>query len=329
MDRRRLVASLAASLLLLAACGGGEDGGGGAQQDGTAAAEPTRVTVGVIPIIDVAPLHLGLEQGFFEEEGLELEISTGEGGAAIVPGVVGGSYDFGFGNSLSLVVGASTGLPLQVVASGVYGTGDPAADPFALVTADDSLQRPRDLEGRTVAVNTVNAIGDTIVKASVAADGGDPGTIDFVEVPFPSANAAVLSGEVAAAWQVEPFITLGADQGLRVLTTPLNDAADHDVEVSTYFTTRQVAAEDPELVERFTRAIERSLEYAQENPDAVRDVLPSYLEVTPELADRVILPRWDTEVSRETFELYVDLGQTYGLLQGDVDLDALLTGAGS
>ncbi|QDC26821.1 hypothetical protein FE374_17590 [Georgenia yuyongxinii] len=71
-----------------------------------------------MPIIDVAPVYVGLDQGFFEEEGLELELSTGQGGAAIVPGVVSGSTDFGFGNNHSLMIAASSGLPLRVVASG-------------------------------------------------------------------------------------------------------------------------------------------------------------------------------------------------------------------
>lgn len=320
VDRRRFAPLLLLPAFALAACGGESSD---PTPTGGAAAETTPITVGTIPIIDVAPLHVGLEEGFFEEEGLEVEISTGEGGAAIVPGVVGGSYDFGFGNSLSLVVASASGLDLRVVASGVYGTGDPAADPYAVITADDTLQRPADLEGRTVAVNTVNAIGDTIVKASVAADGGDPSTIEFVEVPFPNANAAVTAGDVDAAWQVEPFITLGTDEGVRVLTTPLNDVAE-EIEVSTYFTTAQYADQNADVVERFTRAIERSLEHAQENPDAVRAVLPTYLEVTPELAERLILPRWDTEPSEATFELYRDLGQEYGLLDGEPDLDGLL-----
>lgn len=320
--RRRFTPLLLLPALALAACGtGGDQTGDG--PTGDAAGETTPITVGTIPIIDVAPLHVGLAEGFFAEEGLDVEVATGEGGAAIVPGVVGGSFDFGFGNSLSLVVASASGLDLRVVASGVYGTGDPAADPYAVITADDTLQRPADLAGRTVAVNTVNAIGDTIVKASVAADGGDPSTIDFVEVPFPNANAAVLAGDVDAAWQVEPFITLGTDEGVRVLTTPLNDVAD-DVEVSTYFTTTQYAEQNADVVERFTRAIERSLEFAQDNPDAVRAVLPTYLEVTPELAERLILPRWDTEPSEATFELYRDLGEQYGLLDGEPDLDALL-----
>jgi NitT/TauT family transport system substrate-binding protein len=123
---------------------------------------------------------------------------------------------------------------------------------------------------------------------------------------------------------VEPFITLGAPDGIRVLTTPLNDFTDEVIEVSTYFTSQQFAEQNPEIVDRFRRAIEKSLSYSQENPDAVRKILPTYLEVTPELAEQLILPAWNTEVSEATFEIFTDLAEKDGLLKGDVDLDALL-----
>ena len=322
MIRRRIAAAAlaATSPFLLLACSSPSDVG----QPETDVGEPETVTLGLIPIIDVAPVYVGLDQGFFEEEGIDLDISAGQGGAAIVPGVVSGDLDIGFGNNLSLVIASSAGLPLRVVASGVDSTGDPERDPYTILTADETIQRPADLEGRTVAVNTVNAIGDTVVRSSVRADGGDPASISFVELPFPNMNAALLSGDADAAWQAEPFITLGAQDGIRVLTTPLNDFTDVVVEVSTYFTAESFAAENPEVLEGFTAAIEKSLEYSQENPDAVREILPTFLEVTPELASELILPRWDTAVSEETFELFVELGETDELLAGEVDLDALL-----
>jgi NitT/TauT family transport system substrate-binding protein len=319
----RTATAVVTALLVVSGCsgddGGSEAGGGGEGGTGT-----QTVALGVIPIIDVAPVYLGQEQGFFEEQGIELEISTGQGGAAIVPGVASGSIDIGFGNNFSLVVAASAGLPLRVIVSAVDSTRDPERDPFTIVTADPAITRPADLAGKRVATNTVNAIGDSVVSASVRADGGDPATIDFVELPFPDMAAALQAGDVDAAWLVEPFVTLAEQQGVRVLTTPLNDFTDVQIEISTYFTSAQFASENADVVEGFTTAMEQSLTYAQENPDAVRAILPTYLDISPELAEQVRLPEWNTEVSEETFEVFTDLAETQGLLDGQVDLDSLL-----
>jgi NitT/TauT family transport system substrate-binding protein len=323
--RRAAVAAVAALPLLALGCSSDSEpeasGGGGA---GTG--ETTTLTLGLIPIIDVAPVYLGQEQGFFADQGIELELSAGQGGAAIVPGIVSGSLDVGFTNNLSLVVASAAGLPLQVVTSGVDSTGDPEKEQFTIVTADDSLTRPADLAGKRVAVNTVNSIGDTVVRASVEADGGDPDSIQFVELAFPNMAAALSAGDVDAAWLVEPFVTIAGSQGIRVLTTPLNDFTDIKVEVSTYATSAQFAAENEDVLARFTTAMDQSLEYAQQNPDAVRAILPTYLDMPAELAAQLRLPEWNTTVSRETFELFAQLAEEDGLLTGEPDLDRLLAG---
>ena len=321
--RRAAVAAVAALPLLAVGCGSESESGGGS--GGSGAAETATVTLGLIPIIDVAPVHLGIQQGFFEDEGIELELSAGQGGAAIIPGIVGGSLDVGFTNNLSLVIASAQGLPLQVVTSGVDSTGDPALDPFTISTADPAITRPADLAGKRVAVNAVNSIGDSVVKASVEADGGDPDSIQFVELAFPNMTAAMTAGDVDAAWLVEPFVTIGAPQGVRVLTTPLNDFTDVTMEVSSYATSAQCATKNEDVLARFRTAMDKSLEYAQQNPDAVRAILPTYLDMPAELAAKLRLPEWNTEVSRETLEVFSDLADQNGLLTGgEPDLDALL-----
>ena len=69
-----------AALLAATACGTPTD-----DTDGT-----TTVTAGVIPIVDVAPVHLGVEQGFFSDRGIDLRLESVSGGAANVPGVISG-----------------------------------------------------------------------------------------------------------------------------------------------------------------------------------------------------------------------------------------------
>src|SRR3954451_8989125 len=117
-DMRRLVlAAAAATLLPLAACGSSGDSSAAGSSDG-----PTKITVGAIPIVDVAPLYLAEQQGFFDEQKLNVEIKNTTGGAAAVPGVVSGDYDFAFGNVVSLVLASSQGLPLKAIAEGNSST---------------------------------------------------------------------------------------------------------------------------------------------------------------------------------------------------------------
>ena len=323
--KRSLVAVLSAAILaVLTGCGGGDDAGEAPSDSATGSTETQAITVGVIPIVDVAPIYLGVEQGFFEDRGLDVELVTAQGGAAIVPAVISGEFDFGFSNITSLLVAQTKGLPLKVVAAGDSTTGKPGED-FAAVVAPQgsSIAGPADLAGRTVAVNTLNNIGTTTISKVVEDAGGDASTINFVELPFPDMPAALAEGRIDAAWGLEPFLTIMRNQGATPVTWNYAET-DPNLVIAAYFTTQQKVEENPELVEAFTEAMNESLQYAQDNPDAARGALGSYTQIDPAVADALILPRWPSEIDADAVQLLADLAEQDGLVDTPPDVEALL-----
>jgi NitT/TauT family transport system substrate-binding protein len=318
MRRPIMAVGATGSLLALAACGGG-DGGGAA--DG----ELEQVTVGVIPIVDTAAIWLGEEQGFFEEEGIDLEIQTTSGGAAAVPGVVSGDFDFAFGNTVSVMVARDQGLDLRYVTNGAVTAGEEAERGFSavVVPADSDIQGPADLAGKTVSVNNLKNIGDTTIRHVVEEAGGDPDAIEFVEVGFPDAPAALDRGQVDAAWILDPFLTQTLERGDRAVTYNFREFHP-DLDIAGYFTTAQKFEQDPETVEKFQTAMNRSLEYANENPEEVREIVGTYTEISEELRGEMVLPRYLTEFHRDALQQLGDAAVKYGTIENAPDLDAML-----
>jgi NitT/TauT family transport system substrate-binding protein len=318
MNKRTLgaVGLAAAAALVLSSCSGGGD-----------TAEPGEdglipVNVAVIPIVDTAALWLGVEQGFFEDEGLDVEIDTAAGGAAIVPGVVSGDFEFGFSNYVSLYFANDRGLGLSVVANGVTAGADLERDfGGVVVSADSDIETAADLSGRTVSVNTLANIGDSTVSQIVNDDGGDASTIEFVEVGFPDAPAALEGGQIDAAWIVEPFLTQAVDAGARVVTYNFN-GFDPELDVAGYFTSERMIAENPEVVDSFRSAMNTSLEFAEANPDEVRDILTTYTTLTPELIEQIALPRFRAEVDLDAAQRLADAAVEFSGLPSAPDLDA-------
>ena len=115
-------------LALVAACGSNAGTPSGKSSPGA----PEKVNVGVIAIVDVAPIYLGKQKGFFSKRNIDLALTTAQGGAVIVPGVVSGQYQFGFSNVISLLIAQSRGVPIKVVANGNNSTGVAGQD-FASV----------------------------------------------------------------------------------------------------------------------------------------------------------------------------------------------------
>ena len=64
------------SALSLAACGNGAGPSTEGDQAASTNGEIEKITLGVMPLVDLAPLHLGIDQGIFEEHGLEVELVT-------------------------------------------------------------------------------------------------------------------------------------------------------------------------------------------------------------------------------------------------------------
>jgi NitT/TauT family transport system substrate-binding protein len=311
-----------AALLLTAGCSSAPLSQG--QAPGTAAAGEQKIQVGIIPIVDVAPIYLGQEQGFFKDEGLSLELVPAQGGAAIVPAVTSGTMDFGFSNVSSMLLAKSKGLDVKVVASGASSTGEQGKD-FGgiLVKKGSSVASAADLAGKTIAVNTLNNINDTTVRASVRKAGGDPAGIKFVELAFPDMQAALERGQVDAIQVVEPFLATGTGAGDKLLASNYVDAAE-GLTVGAYFTTAATASSNPELVKKFTAAMEKSLKYAKDNPDAVRKILPTYTKIDAATAEKLTLPDFADQVNRASVEELVTLSKGDGLLTSDVNLDELL-----
>lgn len=323
MNRISMIGVAAVALLALSGCTDSEAGTESAAAS-AGATELTPVTVGVIPIADTAPLYLGDAQGFFEDAGLDLTIETATGGAAIVPAVVAGDYQFGFSNVLSLMVANEKGLGLETVSPAVATTGDSDADFGAIIVkADSPIQSPADLAGKTVSSNSLGNINDTIVRTLVDDDGADSSTISFVEVPFPDAIAAVENSQVDAAFVVEPFVTSALEAGDRVISYAYADF-DPKLDIAAYFSTSEYVEGNADIVENFQTAMQQSLEYAQENPDAVRDIIATYTKTPPETLAKIVLPSWPTEMNEDALQKLADAAESYGVLTEAPDLETLI-----
>jgi NitT/TauT family transport system substrate-binding protein len=325
MRRRsfQLLALGAACAALAAGCGDDEEApaGGGTP---AAEAEPVTLKVGVIPITDVAPLYLGIKKGFFEEEKLTIEPQLAEGGAAIIPSVMSGDYQIGFSNAVSLIIAASKDLPVQIISQGVLGgTGDEDAWDAIVVPEGSDVKSVADLEGKTVAVNTLNNIGPVTINNAMEKAGGDYKQIKYVEVPFPEMGAALEAGRVDAAFTVEPAYSGAVAAGGTPVLHSYPETAPN-LTVATYFASKQYIAENGDIVQRFKRAIEKSLEYASQNEAEVRAVVGEYTQIPAEVTDRMHLPTWRADLNEPTIQTLSDLSLKYGFIEEQPPLDELI-----
>jgi NitT/TauT family transport system substrate-binding protein len=317
---RRLLAGLAVAALAgsLAACGS-DSGSGSASADGV-----DQVKVGLIPIVDVAPIYLGQQKGFFKSRNIELVLEAGQGGAAIVPGVLNNQTQFGYSNMTTLMISQTKGLPIKVVAAGASSTGEAGKDfGGVVVKADSPIKTAKELAGKKISVNTLRNIGETVTRESVRKAGGDATTLSFVEMAFPAMPAALDKGEVDAAWVVEPQLSTIKAAGGREIASTFVDAAPN-LTVAAYFTSEKLISQNPGLVKRFTEAVNESLAYADSHPDEARAILAGYTKIDEKLRASLVLPKWPTQINETSVQTLATLGAKDGIFTGNPDLAKLL-----
>ena len=311
--------------LLAAGCGDDDDGDTTAGDEGTEE-ELTPITVGVIPIGGMAPFFYGLEQGYFEEEGLDVSTEIGFGGAEFVPAVLSGEQQFAVGEYLSLMIARENGVGLQVVSNLTNGAESPDRGTDALLVAPDSgIDSVEDLAGKTVAVNGLQGIGEVGLGAILDEHGLDPSSVSFVEVGFPEMNAALAAGEVDVAWNVEPFITLGEMDGLVNLLDPMYET-EPSLPVGLVFGSEEWLGENPEVAAAFHRALQRSLDAASDE-EAMREAIAANTETPPDLAEQIALDNWQPEIDRDKLVILGELATRYGILEEEPNLDELIWAA--
>jgi NitT/TauT family transport system substrate-binding protein len=310
-------------VLALFAAGCGDDDGEEASGEGDGAEELTPITVGILPIGGLAPFFYGVEQGFFEDEGLDVRTEIGEGGAAFTPAVLSDEYQFAMGEYLSLMLARQNDVGIQVVSNLTNGAERPDRGTDALLVAPDSgIDSVDDLAGKTIAVNGLQGIGEVGVGAILEEHGVDASGVSFIEVSFPEMNAAVEAGEVDVAWQVEPFITLGEQDGLVNLLDPLYET-EPSLPVGLVFASEEWLEENPELANAFYRALQRSLEAASDER-AMREAIVANTETPPDLAEEMALDNWQPEIDRDKLAVLGELATRYGILEEEPNLDELV-----
>lgn len=319
MKRLTYAAVGVAAALLLTACGSGSPSGSTASAPAAGGDGVRSISVGVISIAPSAAVQLGIDEGVFAKHKLKVELQSGQGGAAMLPAVSTGTMNFSVGNPLSVLLAKNKGLDMKIVSgySNSLATGN---DINGVVTkADSGIAAAKDLAGKKVAVNTINAQGDLTIKEVVSQQGGDPGAVKFLELPFQDMGAQLAQGNVDAVWVPEPFLSKLLADGNKLVTYN-NQAALPGLPTMVTFTSGSYAQQNPQVVADFKAAMTETLALAQANPDKVRALLPAFMKMPEAVAKGLRLEAFDGKLDEPILGKLGQLMAKYGIVPSTPDV---------
>jgi NitT/TauT family transport system substrate-binding protein len=329
LSARRIFGVVSAVAMLAVVSGCGLLGGSEEKPTEAAAApgkvEKATITVGLLNILDVASVHVAQQKGYFKEEGLDLKIEIIQGGAMAIPGLINGSLDFTFGNWVSFFGAEAKEAAKSVDGLKLVSDGYQAKPEMFLILgkSDSPIKSPKDLEGKTIAINTFKNIAELTAKATLEANDVDPSKVTFKELPFPDMEAAVQNGSVDAAFMVEPFISKAQRQSGQIILLDAASGPTADIPIAGYATTGKFLKENPNTVAAFQRAMAKGQRDAADRP-TVEPLLVEYAKIDKETASLVHFGEFPTTLDATRLQRVAGLMRTYGLLEKDFDVKPML-----
>lgn len=248
----------------------------------------TTVRFGYLPITSLLGMYAAIERGYFGREGIRVDLVPMAGGAIVTQALQGGSIDMGESNPVTMLLAASHGVQTVIVARGTSDRRNHPIDSL-LVSKDSPIRSAKDLEGKTVAVNTLNNVNHIGMEEWLRQNGADASKVRFTEIGFPDMLASLSHGQIDAAYEAEPYITIGKSLGMRVLAHPLADLREHTL-ISGRVALRSWAVSHKGLLARFVSAMDRGQQWVDGHHRQARPYLVKYVKMSPDVAKKVPLP---------------------------------------
>lgn len=283
--RPRTLGSVAVLLLLFLAALAG-CGGGGAGPSGDGGPRPATLILDYLPNGVHAGIYRAIAAGYYEDQGIDLDVVTPTSTADTLRLIQAGKADFGLADGIDVATQVAAGRDVKALAA---LTQRPSGGLITLRSA--RIRAPADLAGATVGVTGLpsdRAVFDTMVRA----DGGDPARSRVVTIGFNGVQA-LMAGRIAAFTGYIPAdATAIRFRGKPTRSFAFDRFGGPSYPGLVFFSTARRIAADPDLMDGFVTA----------TLDGYRDALAAPDRAVNDLVERT--DGIDPELGRATFRAY-------------------------
>lgn len=340
--KKRILASLLSAVLavgLLTACSGESEDSGKTAQDGSGSAvqkeeeELTKVTLNeVAHSIFYAPMYVAIEEGYFEEEGIELDLVCGFGADKTMTAVISGEADIGFMGSEASIYTYNEGATDYVVN---FAQLTQRAGNFLVAREKMDDFSWEDLKGHLVLGGRKGGMPEMVFEYILKENGIDPE--DDLEInqsiDFGSTAAAFSEGQGDFTVEFEPGATTLESEGKGYVVASLGEDSGY-VPYTAFSAKRSYIDENPDIIQGFTNALQKGMDYVQtHSPEEIASVIePQFPETDLETITTIVTRYYDQDTwksnlifEESSFDLLQDILESAGELEKRAPYDDLVT----
>lgn len=323
MTKGGLIATALVTTLALSGCGGETaDSSVAVNEDGT-----TSVTIATVASDSGSQGFIGDEKGFFEEQGLDVNVMIVANVPELAAAVESGDAHFALTTPTSVASAKAAGVDFEIVAGGaIYTEENPGV--WIMVAEGSDIESVEDLAGKSVAVNALNTMPHLSTLATLEEAGVDTGSIDLVTLDFTQVGQAFESGQVDAATVTAPFNYQIEGDGLgEVLTVPYHAVNDRQDFYNTIWFGRAGLGDDsPETVEKFREALRQTNAWANDpaNEEERKRILQDQTGLQDDVLDTMQLLEFGDDVTADMIQPVTDLMEHFDVLPNPIEASDII-----
>lgn len=296
--------------------------------------ELTEVTLNeVAHSIFYAPQYVAIEEGYFEEEGLKIDLVNGFGADKVMTAVISGEADIGFMGAEASVYAYQEGATDPVVN---FAQLTQRAGNFLVAREEMPDFQWEDLKEKKVLGGRKGGMPEMVFEYILRKNGIDPQkdlvidqSIDF------GSTAAAFTGDNSADFTVEfePSATALEQEGAGYVVASLGVDSGY-VPYTSYSARYSYMEEHPDVIQQFTNGLQKGMEYVQTHtPEEIAQVIaPQFEETDLETITTIVTRYYEQDTwkenlvfEKESFELLQDILEEAGELKERVDYEKLVT----
>lgn len=259
-----------------------------------------------VPNTNHTGFYVAQEKGYFEDEGLNVEIIEPGDDATSATLVATGKGEFGvsYQEDVTYARTAEEPLPIRAIATIIQHN----TSGFVSLNSAN-INSPKDFEGKTYAGWQAPS-EEAVIKAVMNADHADFSKLSMVGAD--GSGFASLGKTVDLQWEFEGWAVLkGRMEGYDLNYMPLNELDKRlDYYTPVIITNEDMIENDPETVQKFMNAVKKGYEYAIDNPEESAEILNK------------VIPDYDieflTESQRFLSSKYAEGAKSWGIMKDEV-----------
>jgi len=273
-------------LAVFAGCTGTKDTGGMVEKEEPQ--ELTKVRLAWFKGGTIIAQYVAQEKGYFEDEGLDVEITYFKSTADAIPSVAAEEIEFGITSNTPVLRSVASGVPIKGIGLVHYASAEEKhISAMTVALAESGIEKPEDLKGKRIAIPYVGGDAHIYAVALLKKHGISPDEVTFVTVPWPFHIDALLKGEVDAATLLISHIANLRSQGIDYNIVMDSGELLPRRESVLIYTSTSYMEKNPEVVRGFLRAFYRGQAYLEAHPEEYKNYLAEYLGWKPEILEEL------------------------------------------